>query len=35
LWLVLTLGFVLALLQIGLLDLGRFHLTGTWSGIQL
>ena len=33
--LVLTLGFVLALLQIGLLDLGRFHLTGTWSGIQL
>jgi uncharacterized membrane protein len=35
LWLVLTMGFVLALLQIGLLDLGRFHLTGTWAGIQL
>jgi uncharacterized membrane protein len=34
LWLVLTLGFVLAMLQIGLLDLGRFHLTGTWSGIH-
>jgi uncharacterized membrane protein len=34
-WLVLTMGFILALLQIGLLDLGRFHLTGTWTGIQV
>lgn len=34
LWLVLTMGFILALLQIGLLDLGRFQLTGTWSGIH-
>lgn len=35
LWWVLIMGFLLALLQIGLLDLGRFHLTGTWTGIQI
>jgi hypothetical protein len=35
LWLPLTGGFILALLQIAGFDLVRFLLTGTWSGFQL
>lgn len=31
----LTGGFILALTQIGLLDIGRFILTGTWDGFHL
>ncbi len=31
----LTGGFTLALMQIGLLDLGRYLLTGTWQGFHL
>jgi hypothetical protein len=32
LWLPLTAGFTTALMQIALMDLGRFALTGTWKG---
>ncbi|MCK4897228.1 MAG: DUF2085 domain-containing protein [Anaerolineales bacterium] len=35
LWLPLTGGFGMALLQIALLDLGRYLLTGTWEGFHL
>jgi hypothetical protein len=31
----LTGGFTMAMLQIALLDLGRFLLTGTWEGFRL
>ena len=34
-WLTLTAGFTLALLQIALIDLLRFWLTGTWGGFPL
>jgi hypothetical protein len=33
-WL-LGLGFISAMLQIGLIDLLRYWLTGTWGGFQL
>jgi hypothetical protein len=35
LWLPLLAGFTTALLQISLIDAGRFWLTGTWSGFPL
>lgn len=35
LWLPLTGGFGLAILQIAILDLGRYFLTGTWEGFHL
>ncbi|HVN53034.1 MAG TPA: DUF2085 domain-containing protein [Anaerolineaceae bacterium] len=35
LWFPLTGGLVTALLQVALFDLGRFWLTGTWSGFNL
>ena len=35
LWVPLTAGFLTALLQISLMDAGRFILTGTWAGINL
>jgi hypothetical protein len=31
----LTGGFTLSLIQIGLFDLGRFLLTGTWDGFHI
>jgi len=34
-WLPLLAGLTLAMIQIGALDLGRFLLTGTWSGFSL
>lgn len=35
LWIFLLLGFLTALLQISLMDAGRFWLTGTWDGFPL
>jgi len=35
LWLPLITGFTIALLQIGLMDWGRFLLTHTWAGFNL
>jgi len=35
LWLLLLVGFATALLQIGIMDLVRFLLTGSWSGFDL
>ncbi len=35
LWVALLAGFLTALLQISLIDAGRFLLTGTWAGIPL
>jgi len=34
-WIPLAAGFVLALLQIGTLDLVRYFFTGTWAGFQI
>lgn len=34
-WVVLLLAFTTAILQIGLMDFGRFQLTGTWEGFNL
>ncbi len=34
-WWLLLLGFDTALLQIALMDLGRYWLTGTWGGFSL
>lgn len=33
-WLPLLAGFIIAMLQIGVLDWGRFALTGTWAGFK-
>jgi hypothetical protein len=35
LWLPLLAGFTTAMLQISLIDAGRFWLTGTWAGFPL
>jgi uncharacterized membrane protein len=35
LWVPLTAGFLIALLQISLIDAGRYILTGTWAGLPL
>jgi len=35
LWIPLTAGFLTALLQISMIDAGRFLLTGTWAGLPL
>jgi uncharacterized membrane protein len=35
LWVPLLAGFLTALVQISLIDAGRFYLTGTWAGIPL
>jgi hypothetical protein len=35
LWVPALAGFLTALLQIALLDAGRFWLTGTWAGFNL
>jgi hypothetical protein len=34
LWVPLTSGFLTAILQIALMDMGRYILTGTWSGFE-
>ena len=34
-WMILLLGFTTAVLQIGIMDYGRFMLTGTWNGFGL
>ncbi|MCE5208833.1 MAG: DUF2085 domain-containing protein [Chloroflexi bacterium] len=34
-WMILLLGFTTAVLQIGIMDYGRFMLTGTWKGFGL
>ena len=34
-WVILLLGITTAVLQIGVMDYGRFMLTGTWEGFVL